>query len=277
MTVNVAIVSTDETARMALVRSLEKGPSDWVLSLHREPPAAADVVVCSPEIAADGALIVDPVAPGDVVARVEQLTRPRPRMVAVTSAEGGAGVTTVALHLAAALAAGGRVTAFVDLDPARDAHHRLDVEPGALEATARPIPVGGGFRFIADARAAGLEDALPEDTTWIVLDVPLGFFADLASRVDAGILLIRPAPRGAQRGRAVVDAHPEVVWCPVVNRLGRGGQTTPAQLGRILGGRVFELPPCPALRDVEEEDRLLSRGWSRWSRRIRHLADTLAP
>ncbi|HWC15322.1 MAG TPA: hypothetical protein VG929_12135 [Actinomycetota bacterium] len=276
MTVNVAIVSTDETARMALVRSLEKGPSDWVLSLHREPPTGGDVIVCSPEVACAGALVVDPIEPGDVVARVERLTRPRPRVVAVTSAEGGAGVTTIALHLAGALAGGGCPTAFVDLDPARAAHERLGIEAVPAPEGPRPVPVPSGFRFVAGVHPAGLHDALPEDTAWVVLDVPLAAFSDVARRVDAAILLIRPTPRAAQRARAVVDAYREIAWCPVVNRLGRGGQTTAAQLDRILGGRVFELPPCPALRDVEEEHRLLSPGWSRWSRRVRRLADALA-
>lgn len=274
MTVNVAIVSTDVAARLALVRSLEAGPPEWVLGVYESPPPTADVIVCSPETDIAGAVVVDPSAPGDVIARVTDAAAPRPRVVAVTSLDGGSGVTTLGLHVAAAVSSLQVATAFVDLDPNRGAHHRLGIAPEG--SNHRAIPCAGGFRFVADADPTVVVGDETRNAACVVVDIPGARLDRVSDRVDVGLLLVRPTPAGARRAREMVDAYPALVWCPVVNRLGRGGQTTIAQVARTVGGRVFELPPCPALRDVEDEDRLLLSRWTRWSRRVGLLAEAIA-
>jgi hypothetical protein len=92
------------------------------------------------------------------------------------------------------------------------------------------------------------------------------------------VLVVPPSPTGARRARALIDANSNVAWVPIVNRLGAGGETTISMIGRHLGIPVaVELPCCPALRDREDEDRLLKPGWTRWSRRIARLVDLIEP
>lgn len=271
----VAIVSTDERERLALVKSLESAPAEWIVSLHRQAPDDADVIVCSIDMGIEGAIIVDPCGATDVLHEVRRVIVARPKVISVTSIEGGTGTTTVALHLAAALASLGVTTTFVDLDPGRGAHHRLGLQPSDEVGALRPVPVAGGFRFLADAADSSVPDDLPDDTQQVVLDVRPESLDRLAGCIDVSLILVRPTPAGMQRARAIIEAHESVAWCPVLNRVGRGGQTTMSQVERALGGRVIELPVCPGLRDVEEEQRLLSPGWSRWYRKLHRLAGSL--
>jgi hypothetical protein len=90
------------------------------------------------------------------------------------------------------------------------------------------------------------------------------------------VLVVSPTPRAARRARAVIADHSPAAWVPVINRLGPGGETTVRDIERIIGKDVaVELPCCPALRDREDEGRLLKPPWTRWSRGIRRLVDVM--
>ena len=66
-------------------------------------------------------------------------------------------------------------------------------------------------------------------------------------------------------------------WATVVNRVGPGSDLTITDLRRVLQyGVTLELPCTAALRDAEDEGRLLTGDWTRWNRRLKKLAFTLA-
>lgn len=262
----VAIVGSDARARLALVTALDDAPPTWSLSLHREPPPDADVVVCDPEAGIPGAVVFDGGDAASLVARVASSAR-RAATIVVTSPSGGMGATTVALHLAAELVARGLTTCFVDLDERWGARSRLGLE-AADEPEAAPVPAAAGFRLLT---GIGSLEAARGTFDRVVVDAPIEPFTNLDISVGA-LLVATPTPEGARRARSVLDAHPSVAWRVVANRIGPGGEMTHAHFQRAVGISAYELPCCPALRDSEDDARLLGRGWTRWSRRIARLA-----
>lgn len=263
MSLRVAIVGSDDPSRLALVKALGTAPAGWSLRLHGTPPPDADVIVCDSGSDVPGALVWD--GETDLVARVAELSQPSCRSIVVTSPSGGTGVTSIALHLAAELAARAHSTAFIDADPACGGRARLGLDPG-IEMTL-PVPVAGGFRVVGPAAdLSGFDRA--------VIDAradALGSF----DTVDRAVLVCSPTPSGIRRATALLAEHPGPSWSLVANRLGPGGETTRLQLERALALPAVELPCCAALRDAEDEGRLLARGWSRWSRGIARLAAQL--
>lgn len=272
----IALIGRSPEARDALARAFSGAPAAWSVTLHDEVPAGAHVVVCAPDASHPGAVRFDPGAPDGAVAEVAARIG-RAGVTAVAGAGGGTGATTVALHVAAALAPRVR-TCVVDLDPGAAAFARLGLDPPAAGAgepasDARAIPAHPGFRMVAGP--AGLDAAAAFDL--VVADVPW--------RVDAGpllesaataVMVVAPTPTGVIRARALLAAAPGARWALVVNRVGPGGETTARAAGRELGRPVaLELPCCPALRDAEDDGRLLHRPWSRWGRRIELLARAL--
>jgi hypothetical protein len=83
--------------------------------------------------------------------------------------------------------------------------------------------------------------------------------------------------RGATRAVTAGGAS-RSPWAVVTNKLGPGGETTRAELQELLGGRpiAIELPCCPALRDAEDDARLLASDRHRWRRAVKRLAAALA-
>src|SRR5665809_135008 len=76
--------------------------------------------------------------------------------------------------------------------------------------------------------------------------------------------------------RAFIEEWPDLDCAVVINRLGRGGETTRAQLADLVGRPIsLELPCSPALRDAEDDGRLVSLKWTRYGRAITRLADAL--
>lgn len=261
MDVTVAIVTGDEAARLAIVKALDLAPSEWAIGLHREPPPDADVVVSDRKI--EGAIVFDPETP-DLVSAIAERLRGRARTTFVCSPTGGTGVTTVSVHLAAGFASRGHPTALVDLDPYRGARARLGLDPAIT--TDAPVPVAGGFRLVdATTGAEGFDR--------VVVDAGTAF--ERMSDVHAAVLVCSPSPQGARRCRGLLEDHPAIRWHVVTNRLGPGGETTRSQFERLVGHPVTELPCCPALRDTEDEGRLLRRHWTRWSRSVEALVDAL--
>ena len=261
MDITIAIVTGDEAARLAIVKALDSAPPGWAIGLHRVPPRDADVVVSDRQI--EGAIVFDPEDP-DLVSAITERVRNRTRTIFVCSPSGGTGVTTISLHLAAAFASRAHPTALVDLDPCRGARARLGLDPGVV--TDAPVPVAGGFRLV-DATTR------PEGFDRVVIDA--GTTAEHLADVHAAVLVCPPSPQGARRCRGLLEARQGVRWYVVTNRLGPGGETTRSQFERVVGCPVMELPCCPALRDAEDEGRLLRRHWTRWSRSVDALADAL--
>ena len=263
VSLKVAIVGSDDPSRLSLVKALEAAPADWSLRLHDHPPQDADVIVCDRGCELPGALVWD--GETDLVAQIAGLSARACRSIVVTSPSGGTGVTSIALHLAAELVARKHTTAFVDADPGLGGRIRLGLDT-SIETT-MPVPVSGGFRVVGpDAELGGFDRA--------VIDAPAGSLASL-NVVDRWVLVCPPTPSGIRRTTALFAEHPDPTWSVVVNRSGPGGETTRSQIERALGMPALELPCCAALRDAEDEGRLLARGWSRWTRGISRLAAQL--
>lgn len=282
MPFEVAIVSRDPAARMAAARTFAAAPPEWSVALVEEAPAHADAIVYGRDIANGDGIVFDPARPRDALRTVQALaTRPTTkRMVAVVGATGGAGATALALHLAAewgprtccAELQRSGIAAWLDLPSDARAWSRDDDAPPVL-------PVGGGFRVLLAPDPARDSAELPLASLLAGFDhvvVDAGTRRDLAPLLDDAAVLVTPPTRpGARAAREVLDAWPDARWAVVVNRAGPGGQIMRAGLADLIGRRVaLELPCCPALRDVEDEARLLS-GRHRWSRCVTRLARAL--
>ncbi|MCA6274974.1 AAA family ATPase [Phenylobacterium sp.] len=93
------------------------------------------------------------------------------KTLAILSRKGGAGKTTLALHLAVQAVAGGRRVALVDMDPQRsaadwwrsreaDAPELVEVEPGQLGAVVAAAEDAGVDLVVIDTRPSAEADAL---------------------------------------------------------------------------------------------------------------------
>ncbi|MGH2819445.1 MAG: AAA family ATPase [Actinomycetota bacterium] len=293
----VAVVSRDPEVRLAAARAFDGAPASWRVELHRSVPAEADVLVFGPDCSGTG-VVFDPAAPGRVLEEVAVAAgNVRSPLVAVTSPGGGAGATTLALHLAQAYAASGAATCFVDLDVRWGASDRLGLPDDARtwaeldeaedSLALCALPVAAGFRALLAPRLEG-EDARPaaadavlrrvcEHYERVVADAPDGELLDTALlHARAAVAIMTPALPAARRMRAFLSRYPEVTWAVVTNRIGPGGEARRARLEDALERRIaVELPCAAALRDAEDEARLLSASWSRWQRAATRLARAL--
>jgi MinD-like ATPase involved in chromosome partitioning or flagellar assembly len=286
--VRVAIVGVDNAMRLAAAKAFDRAPSSWLVSLHREVPEGADVVVLTPEVKGEG-LRFDPDRPHDVIEAVKDAGRGARRVVVVTGASGGIGATSIALHLAAVWGRRGR-TCYFDLDPGGGSRLRLgmpadartwadvcDDEESLLLAA---LPVAPGLRaYVASPdgqadprpvieRAASLFER-------VVIDAPAGGLDVALDLADVGVLVAAPTFPSIERARDLLGRH-TLRWAVVTNRIGPGGEATRAELEAVLGRTIgLELPCAPRLRDAEDDRRLLDPAWSRWARRIERLATVL--
>lgn len=254
------------------------------------------MVVYGPDMGVGHGIIFDPNRPEDILEQIVWAASPGAAgsAVVVTGAGGGAGVTTVALHLAAVAASGSTAVCYADVDLSWGAHARLglaedtrtwgDVDdgPGSLQLAAVPVP--GGFRAMMSPRGAGSADPSRPDPARIVkravgefehvvVDAPHpSLTSDLLSLGRVGVLVVSPTVPSAGRARQLLDRWPECRWAIVSNRAGPGGESTRSGLERILNRKLaLELPCTPALRDAEDDGRLLAQRWSRWGRGIARL------
>jgi hypothetical protein len=282
MTLKVAIVSRDEAVRSAAAHAFASAPPSWSVRLHDEAPGDADVVVAGEDVACEGDVVFDPARPSEALRAVEA-ARSRGRVYAVVAAAGGAGATTIAVHLAASL--GGRVCYAELTEPSG----RLGLPPDARtwlprddDVTSSTLPVAGGFRVLRAPRPCPEPAAFPlagarAAFDAVVLDAGAGRDLEpIVDGVDAALVVTTPTRPAALAARDLVECWPDARWSVVVNRLGPGGQIMRSGLERILGRSVtVELPCCPALRDAEDEARLLTGTWRRWTRAVARLARSL--
>ncbi|HYI44284.1 MAG TPA: hypothetical protein VE174_02320 [Actinomycetota bacterium] len=287
----VAIVATEPELRLAAAKAFDAAPAEWKVCLFDQAPPDADAVVVCDDVHADG-IRFDPTDPAGVVTEVARaLTRPVPgRSVFVVGACGGAGTTSVSLHLARALGRHGSVC-YLESDPNRGARHRLglpeeapawDVVGKDTESLLRAaIPVEGSFRVLLMPDGKDRSDGgkvrgrCEERFTRVVVDVGAG--PPSGSLTDAlAILVLTPSLVSARRARELLAESPDVKWAIVTNRVGPGSEANTRMLERVLERRItLELPCTPALRDREDECRLLG-SWSRWSSRLDRLAHAVA-
>ena len=286
----VALVSRDPDIRFQLAAAFDEAPADWVVGLFDSLPEAADAIVVGGDVDAEGIRF-----DGDARATLGRVRRALRASTAgksfvVTAASGGSGVTTVALHLAAALGRNGTVC-FVELDPNEGARYRLDVpDPKEEEVTIgsakddllrAALPVSGGFRVLLRSSVASSDRPIERCRhafSKSVIDAGTASLdTDLLTSSTANVLVVPPTVPGARRARSLLGRHPDVRWAIVTNRVGPGSEATHATIESILGRRVaVQLPCAPRLRDAEDEADLLSSPWCAWTRRLDRLASRLA-
>lgn len=268
--VRVALVCPDDSLRMAAARAFDDAPSHWSVTLHRTAPDDADALVaigCS----LPDAVAFDPEDPSAVVAEITRrlVTRDR-RVVVVIGASGGCGATSVALHLAAEAS---RRTCVIGTGQSELAV-RLGLE---ISDGAPPVPVRGGFR----AASVPLTDltravnGVAEAFEAVIVDAGRFGLDTVGARSHACVMVLSPTVPSARAAAEILSDLEDTPCAVVTNRLGPGGETSSAELQRILGRRIcLELPCSRLLRDAEGECRLVST-WSRWRRRVGRLATAL--
>jgi Flp pilus assembly CpaE family ATPase len=291
-TPRIALVAREPDSRQAIAAAFGGAPATWDVTLHVEAPEA-DMVVAAPEVAVEGAVPFDPRNPTRAVDEVNKRLAASSREGAfiVTSASGGSGATTVALHLAAVLSERGG-TCFVDLDPRAGAAPRLGVldsqhktwaeagkGPDELRLAALPMP--GGFRALLSPSGApevpsGLLRRTLRSFEYVVVDLPPERLRKVSNMALAAVLVVPGTVPGVCRAQRLLADGLAGRLAIVLNRTGYGGGLTRSEASRRLGRSVpLELPCTPALRDAEDEGRLLDCHWTRFARRIRSLALSL--
>jgi hypothetical protein len=237
-------------------------------------------VVHGADVADRDGLVFDPERPEDALSAVEA-SAGAGRVYVVVAAVGGAGATTVALHLTAALApaccaelAGASARLGLPNDALtwlpRDDDRSLQALPVAgIQVLRAPDPCPPPESFPLEEARASFDRLVLDGGARRDLDPVLAC-------CDAAIVVTTPTRPSCLAARALVERYSETRWTVVVNRLGPGGQIMRGGLEQLLGRRVaIELPCCAALRDVEDEARLLTGSWRRWARGVARLAAAL--
>jgi len=280
MALKIAAVSRDPALRFELARAFDGAPIAWQVALYEDVPLDSDVVVVGPDVEGVAGIAFDPSDPSAMLHAIERAASERTsHAIVVTGAGGGTGVTSVALHLAAASARRGARTCYVEAGGPRGARTRLGLPliTGSRvpeETEARPLPVPGGFRVLlgADAESNAVERA-GGSFDRVVIDSPPG---SAVPHVGAGVLVVTATKTSLERARLALVRSSGVPWAIVVNRLGRGGEATAKDLEHDLERRIaLELPHSPALRDAEDDGRLLTSPLYGWTRAIERLWSAL--
>lgn len=263
---------------MAAAQAFDSAPVEWDVSLVSEPPGDADVVVAV-GTTLPGALVMDPADPPAVVEQIRNGAS-APSVIAVVGASGGCGVTSIVVHLAAAIARTQRVNV-VDLHPGGGVALRLGLSSDEASAADGQVllPVAGGFRLAADPDATSAPErclaAAADNVDKVIVDLPVEKIAATTS-LHRVLLVMTPTVPSATRAAVLMQRHPELVWIPITNRTGPGSETTRVDIERILGRRLaLELPCSPGLRDAEDDQKLLTSPLSPWRARVQRLGEAL--
>lgn len=288
--IHVAIVSRSPDTRAAAVAAFDGAPEHWEVTVHEEI-VAADHTVCGPEDAIEGAVVFDPHRPADVLREIERrIPGTASRFFTVSGVGGGSGATTLALHLAAAF---GRSCAYLDLDLEWGAAARFGLDRTAIKTWAdvgsstddvkrAALPVAPGFRALFAPRPG---PDLPDPRFVlercraifdpVVVDTGSGA-GRIGDDVSACIWVIPATSTGVAKARERIDSFPGQRAALVLSRTGAGGGITKARAADELGRPIsLDLPGTPALRDAEDEQRLLVGPWTRYARRVAALARAL--
>lgn len=281
----VAVVTTDPVVRDAASRAFDGAPVSWHVSLEESAPSDADVLVWGPERFPGTGLVFDPDDPESALRAVRDHIAPK-RVIWVCSAGGGQGCTTVAAHLAAYAVRGASSVCLVDAQPGSTTRYRIGVPFDDTrtwadvndELSLAAVPTPHGFRALlapqtSDADASSLIARCGSTFDRVVVDAGVS----TTSPTDAlRVLVMSPTIPAAHRALRALWAD-EGSWIVVTNRLGRGGETTRSQLERIVEHPIaVELPHCPALRDAEDDGRLVTAAWTRWSLAFARLRKEVA-
>jgi hypothetical protein len=283
----VALHATDPETRLALVRAFESAPGSWDVFLASDARPYDVRVTDRPGSAND--ISFDPTDPAGSLARVaERFTDPKEKIVTVTGARRGCGVSTLALHLAAACSSV-QTTSLIDLDPSSSLRARLGLPADARHwgdrgdaRTSAALPHSAGFRLLlapvgGDADPGNVLRSTASHCRRAIVDAPTGPWREEALRNSrSAVLVVAPTPGGIAAAKRVLDRYAEIPWSCVANRLGPGGALTKRHIAKELGRPVsIELPCSPYLRDREDDCRLLTERWSRYYRRVLRLAVAL--
>jgi hypothetical protein len=265
--------------RLQLARAFDHAPAAWRVTLHDSPPADVDVVVAGPGEDCPGAIECDPTDPDALLETIATATSTgNAAPIVVVGASGGCGATTVALHLGAVSGAcviegdPGRIRRRLDMPTAKTWAGALDGEPIELSA----LPVAPGLRVLlsTDQEKRELDrvvDAAARTFSRVVVVFGSGAI-DLAATARIGVLVAAPTRPSAERAAEIVAGATQTRWAIVTNRTGPGSSFTRRGLEKIIGRRIaVELPCSPALRDAEDEGRLLTSPLSPWLWQIKRL------
>jgi hypothetical protein len=245
-----------------------------------EAPPDADVLVFGPDMDAEGGIAFDPDNAADLLSDIENALSAGvgSNLYVVTGTGGGVGVTTLTVHLAMNAARehstcciGGHGMG-LRLDLPADA----PVWDEGAEIDGVTVPVAGGFRVaLTENEGTSAIDPARARFDRVLVDVS-GRDDDVFRSARAVVLVMPPTVPGARAALEVTQAHPDVGWALVTNRLGPGGEMTRVALEQIVGRRIaVELPTCAPLRDAEDDGRLLDSVLYRWPRRVAQLWNAL--
>lgn len=194
----------------------------------------------------------------------------------VTAASGGAGATTLALHLALALQR--RSPVLVDLAGGLAERLGFPADCSHWGRAPLPLPCPGGLRalpaprpFEAPAEPAEMLAQLPAGL--VIADAGPALAAEL--QPSAALVVVARSRPGAERARPLLARLGPRAHAVTLRRPPYGGATR-AGVERALGRRlVADLPYCPAMAEAEEAGAAVRRPWSRWWWAVRALAGTL--
>jgi Flp pilus assembly CpaE family ATPase len=288
---DVAVVVRTNELRHGVARAFDRAPAQWNVTLHRDPPPDANVVIAERGCVARADVWLAPDnLDGIVDAVAAVIDHHAGRVIGFVGTGGGVGVTSVALHVAAAMRS---ECCLIDLDErARGVGLRLglpattpswaDLEDQPESLLQCALPVAGGFRVllgptdgpsIVPHEAFAIAGARFEQ---VLVDVAGQDLGDVLARCRLAVLVTTPTLPSMGRAKQLVDIVEDVPVAIVTNRLGPGSDATRSALEAELGRRIALQLPCSAmLRDREDQAALLKTPFSRWYRGIQRLARTI--
>lgn len=283
-----AVVSDSEQVRLSAARAFDAAPSGWSMTFEQGPEVEADVVVTPAGSTTPGDVMFDPSDPARLVEDIRRFLSPAGGRVVVISASGGAGVTSLVLHLAAAFAGPHGEAFVVEASPSCGTVERLGLgrdevptwEGIGADVSGHVTALPRGLRLLAAPQepgpCIGAATAATSSGRMVVVDGRPGVVDELGPQEGPVVAVTPPTVPGAQRTRGLAATRPDLEWAIVTNRLGRGGETTPGRLTELLGAEpALALPCTPSLRDAEDLGALLHPRRTRYARRVALLADAL--
>lgn len=289
---SVVIGLTDESVALSLIEHLQKAwPDVKVVAAHT--CLAPHLIVAAHHAGADD-FIALPIDLGTIEARLFSFPRggsaaPAGRLLCCLPARGGCGASTVALHLAAALAqASGQRVLLLDLDfHTGSIGFRLKLDPKftLLDALAHPAELEelwdritcrwGSLHVLAGPPRASFPPELLQNLSavllsarksysWVVCDLPVAIFASCLDAMALAEMVYLVCTREVQamqlavrRVRELLDLDvPREILRLIVNRDGTQAPLQSSELEKLLGIQAA----CTLPNDYEESNRAILEG-----------------